>query len=158
MNLNRCAIGGAVLSIALVVVGCSSSSMPMPNMDAGMASHDAGSAGRDAGTATPPDDSGTTAADTGTTGGKPATPAVVSAEKLAGGLHVVWKLNDTGLTAVELWRKKDQGTFARVFSLPGTAVDQHDEGATAPGTYCFQVKTFRGTAESDFSPEKCGTP
>ncbi len=98
-------------------------------------------------------DSGTDAAT-----GQPATPEVLSVEPLAGGLHVMWKLNATGLTGVQLWRKKDSGSYAKAFSLPGTATSQHDEGATAPGTYCYQVMTVKGAEMSEMSPEKCGTP
>lgn len=157
MNLNRSGLGCLFLTFAFA--GCSSTTV-LQGVDAG-----AHPAGHDAGTedsATPLADSGAepedTGTDTGTTADKPATPTLVSAEKLAGNLHVSWKLNDTKLTAVELWRKKDQGTYAKAYTLPGTATSQHDGDVTAPGTFCYQVKTFRGTAESDFSPEKCGTP
>jgi hypothetical protein len=68
------------------------------------------------------------------------------------------EVNDTGLTGVQLWRKKDSGTYAKEFTLPGTATSQHDEGAMAPGMYCYQVMTIRGADMSDMSPEKCGTP
>lgn len=107
-------------------------------------------------------DSGSGAVDSGgdaePASSKPATPTVVSAAPLGGGLHVTWKLNDTGLTGVELWRKKDSGTYAKAYTLPGTATSQHDGAATAPGMYCYQVMTIRGSDMSDMSPEKCGTP
>ena len=131
-------------------VGCSSTTTPTP------AAADAGQP-TDGGI---PDDSGSGGVDSGAeaASGKPATPEVLSAEPLAGGLHVMWKLNGTGLTGVELWRKKDAGTYAKVYTLPGTATSQHDEGAMAPGMYCYQVMTIRGSEMSDMSPEKCGTP
>jgi hypothetical protein len=139
-------------------VGCSSSTTSTAT-DAGSeqaadaATHD------DGGTATGVD-SGSGAADSGAepASSKPATPTVASVEPLTGGLHVTWKLNDTGLTAVELWRKKDSGAYAKAYTLPGTATSQHDEAAMAPGMYCYQVMTIRGSDMSDMSPEKCGTP
>lgn len=88
----------------------------------------------------------------------PAAPSMVSVVKMAGNLHVTWKLNDTGLTNVELWRKKDAGEYAKVLTLPGKATNQHDTGAVAPGEYCYKVKTLRAGLESEFSGEMCGTP
>jgi len=89
---------------------------------------------------------------------KPKTPTISGIAQMGGALHVSWKLNDTGLTNVELWRKKDAGTYAKAYTLPGTATNQHDSAATAPGTYCYQVYTVRSGVTSDPSPEKCGTP
>lgn len=138
------------LLLALAGAGCSSTTTPTST---------SADSGADSGLQAPVD-SGTGALDSGAeaASGKPATPQVVSVEPLAGGLHVTWKLNGTGLTGVELWRKKDAGTYAKAFSLPGTATSQHDDGATAPGTYCYQVMVVRGSEMSDMSPEKCGTP
>jgi hypothetical protein len=75
---------------------------------------------------------------------------------MAGAWHVTWALNDTALTAVELWRSNDGAAATLVRKFAGTAKDWHDGAAT--GTlvkYCYTVKTFRGTLESDPSPEKC---
>jgi hypothetical protein len=141
-----------------VGVGCSSSTTSTVT-DAGSEHAADGGVHDGTGTGTVVD-SGSGAADSGAeaASSKPATPTVLSAEPLGGGLHVKWKLNDTGVTGVELWRKKDSGTYAKAYSLPGTAISQHDVAATAPGTYCYQVMTIRGTDMSDMSPEKCGTP
>ena len=116
--------------------GCSSTTTPTPSATDAGSEHPA-----DAGTH---DDSGSGAVDSGAdaASGKPATPEVLSVEPLAGGLHVMWKLNGTGLTGVELWRKKDAGTYAKAYTLPGTATSQHDEAAMAPGKYCYQVMTI----------------
>jgi hypothetical protein len=135
-----------------VGVGCSSSTTSTVT-DAGSEHADGGAHEGGTGTAV---DSGSGSAEASTA--KPATPTVASVEPLTGGLHVTWKLNDTGLTAVELWRKKDSGAYAKAYTLPGTATSQHDEAAMAPGMYCYQVMTIRGSDMSDMSPEKCGTP
>lgn len=91
--------------------------------------------------------------------GAPKAPTVTGAMPMGGALHVTWKLNDTGLTNVELWRKDGAGAYAKVYTLPGTATSQHDAAASVVGTtYCFQVKTLRGGLESPLSNEKCGTP
>ena len=135
--------------LAVAAVACSSTTTHTPTPS------DA-----DAGEHVMHEDSGASEVDSGVeaSSSKPATPAVVSVEPLAGGLHVTWKLNGTGLTGVELWRKKDAGTYAKAFSLPGSATSQHDEGASAPGTFCYQVMTIRGSEMSEMSAEKCGTP
>ena len=93
-----------------------------------------------------------------TSASKPATPTLVGVEKLSGALHVTWTLNDTGLTNVFLFRKKDAGAYAKAYTLPGTATSQHDMGAMAGSTYCYQVQTVKGGVMSDLSNEKCGTP
>ena len=79
--------------------------------------------------------------------------------KLSGGLHAEWTLGDTGLSGVELWRKVAAGAYAKLVSLPATANSYHDASATtASSTYCYKVKTLRGSHESDFSNEKCQSP
>ena len=105
----------------------------------------------------PVSDGGATA-DTGPKTGKPATPQVVAVVKMAGTLHVTWKLNDTGLASVALHRNKDGGPFDKVTTLPGTATAQHDTSATAAGTYCYKVITSRNGVDSDASNESCGSP
>ncbi len=142
------------VALAFTLASCSASTTTPAAVDAG--TRDTGVA-NDAET---PADSGPGEVDSGTAAasGKPATPQLLSAEPLSGGLHIMWKLNDTGLTGVELWRKKDTGTYAKAYSLPGTATSQHDEAAMAPGMYCYQVMTIRGAEMSDMSAEKCGTP
>ena len=93
------------------------------------------------------------------TGAKPATPTVMSAEKLAGGLHVMWMVNDTGLSGVDLLRKVNTGAYAKLVSLPGTATSYHDASASvATSTYCFKVQTTKSGQTSDLSNEICGSP
>jgi hypothetical protein len=98
------------------------------------------------------------AVDGGAKTGKPATPQVTMVMPMGGALHVTWKLNDTSLGAVALMRKKDSGAYAKAYTLPGTAISQHDSGATGSGTYCYQVVTTRDGVDSDPSNEMCGTP
>ena len=138
--------------LAFVGVACSSSTSAPTPADSGTPATpaDSGPEGVDSGGGV---DSGAEAAS-----GKPATPEVVSVAPLSGGLHVTWKLNGTALTGVELWRKKDTGAYAKAYTLPGTATSQHDGAATAPGMYCYQVKTVRDSETSELSAEKCGTP
>jgi hypothetical protein len=120
------------------------------------------------------DDTGVTAetaapVDTGTSGddaiaandvapdvAKPSTPEIVSVMPMAGDWHVTWKLNDTGLTKVELWRSNDGAPATLVRAFGGTAKDWHDGAASGTVVkYCYTVKTFRGELASDASPEKC---
>lgn len=88
----------------------------------------------------------------------PATPQMVSIIKMAGNLHVTWKNNDTGLSKIELYRKKDAGEYAVAYTYTKLATSQHDTGAVAPSTFCYKVKTTRGDLSSELSNEMCGAP
>jgi len=88
----------------------------------------------------------------------PKRPTIVGLYKMAGALHVAWKLNDTGITSEELWRNKDGGEFACEYTFPDARNNYHDGEATGTATYCFKVRTIRDGLMSEFSPEKCGTP
>lgn len=85
-------------------------------------------------------------------------PTITTIMKMGGALHVSWSLNASGLSGVEVWRKKDAGTYALAYTLSGTTTSQMDSKATAPGTYCYQVVNLQGGVTSDKSPEKCATP
>lgn len=108
------------------------------------------------------DDTGTSAADTAVADAPttpPKTPAITMVMQMQGALHVGWKLNDTGLEHVELWRKDGAAAYAKAYTLPGSALSQHDTQATNKSvTYCYQVKTIRAGMESQLSAEKCGSP
>lgn len=142
-----------VTSLAL---GCSSSSDTSPgSTDSGSAPNDTATSDTselDMGMDTEMDMGGPEAAS------KPMTPEIVDVMPMSGALHVSWKLNDTGLDNVLVWRNKDAGAYAIAYTLPGTATSQHDMDAMAPGTYCYKVQTKRGGVTSDESAEKCGTP
>ena len=89
---------------------------------------------------------------------KPATPTITGIMAM-GGMHLTWTLNDTGLSSVELWRKQDQGAYAKAYTLAGTAVTKLDsQASTASSTYCYQVLTVRNGVSSDLSNEECGSP
>ncbi len=90
--------------------------------------------------------------------GAPSTPQIVSIVKMAGNLHVTWKNMDTGLSKIELLRKKDGGDYTVAYTYTKAVTNQHDVGAVAPGTFCYQVRTTRGALQSELSPEKCGAP
>jgi hypothetical protein len=87
----------------------------------------------------------------------PNAPKIISLMKMGGNLHVAWALNDTGITLVELWRKKDAGDYVLAYSWKAPATNQHDTDAVAPGTFCYKVRSGRGDLLSEFSNEKCGT-
>jgi hypothetical protein len=155
------------LSVAFAAaLGCSSSSDgPTTSNDTGTSTDtatvgDTGTGGDTTtatDTATATDSPASDDADT-STAAKPHAPTIVSVAQMAGNLHVTWKLNDTGLTSVYVFRKKDAGTYEKAYTLPGSATSQHDTGASAPGTFCYQVQTVKDGVESDLSNEMCGTP
>ncbi len=151
----------AIAALLISAFGCSSSSdAPTTTADSGVPTDTAMAAD------TAPMDSGMDmggAVDTGmvddTPAGKPVAPTMAAVEKMAGSLHLTWKLNDTGLSSVLVFRKKDGGTYAKVYTLPGSATSQHDMSASTTGsTYCYQVQTVKAGASSDLSNELCGTP
>lgn len=149
-----------VVLVSLSVVACSSSSSgPDAPTDTG-ASIDSGSGVVDSGVDTAGSDTTLTpdvAAETAAA--KPATPEIVMVMKMAGALHVSWKLNDTKLDSVLVFRKKDAGAYAKAYTLAGTATSQHDMDANLAGaTYCYQVQTSRGGVTSELSVEMCGSP
>ena len=116
----------------------------------------AGGAGTTTGAAT----SGSSASASGTGGGAPApdAPVILSAAKVPGGLHVMWKNVTAGCDKIELSRKHDGGAYAVAYTLSGSATSQHDTQAVPPGMYCYTARCLKGGATSADSNEKCGTP
>ena len=103
---------------------------------------------------------GSSSAATGTGGGAaaPDAPVMVSAVKVAGGLHVTWKNVTVGCDKIELSRKHDAEAYAVAYTLSGSATSQHDTQAVPPGMYCYTARCLKGGAMSADSNEKCGTP
>jgi hypothetical protein len=143
---------------ASVLFACSSSGSSSGGTSSG-ASTSGGEPAVDSGTVSMNGDAATDPVDSGTTGVKPVTPQVVSVVKMAGALHVTWKPNDTALSGLELWRKKDAAASAKVVGLPGTAKSFHDtEANVGTSMYCYHVITTKAGVVSDMSNEICGTP
>jgi hypothetical protein len=116
-----------------------------------------------AGTGTTTTSAGATGSSTGATGtggGAPApeAPMMMSAAKVAGGLHVMWMNVTMGCDKIELSRKHDAGAYAVAYTLNGSATAQHDTQAVAPGMYCYTARCLKGGQASPDSNEKCGTP
>lgn len=98
-------------------------------------------------------------ADTGDTpSGRPATPEILGIYPMGGALHVVWSLNDDGISAVELWRRKDAGAYTLAYTFSDPINNWHDAEASGEATYCFEVRSFRGALGSAPSAERCGSP
>lgn len=95
---------------------------------------------------------------TGGATGAPLAPTIQSVEPLEGALHVAWTNNTPDCDKIELDRKKDDGAYAKVYTLTGSATSQHDSQAVAPGTYCYKARCLKGADSSPDSNEKCGTP
>ena len=85
-------------------------------------------------------------------------PTVVSLTETKGsgkGLNITWTLADANLTGVEVWRKADSGSYAKVTTVTGTTTAYFDATATGMRTYCYELKALRGAAESGLSKSKC---
>ena len=145
----------------LLIAGCGMADMNMEggmamdggmSMDHDMTEPDAAAAGADAA------GGGADAATADAATSKPATPQLLGVVKMAGSLHVSWRLNDTNLATVEVWRKKDAGAYAKAYTLTGAATSQHDTAASSQGTYCYHVRTTRAGVGSEISNEICGSP
>jgi hypothetical protein len=83
---------------------------------------------------------------------------MLSAEPLDGGLHIEWENVTADCDTIEIDRNKDDGAYALAFTLVGAAFEQHDDVATAPGTYCYRGRCKKGSDTSPDSNEVCGTP
>lgn len=97
----------------------------------------------------------------GGTGGAsagPEAPIMKSVSPLGGALHVAWENVTMDCDKIELDRKKDDGAYATVYTLNGSATSQHDTGVSAPGTFCYKARCKKGADVSPDSNEKCGTP
>ncbi len=140
-----CSSGGSA-DTAIAQAATPDASGPVPGM-----SNDAGKTGDAGGSMPTPDKAGMAM--------HPAAPQVTIVMKMGGALHVTWKLNETELTSVELWRKQDVSAYAKVVGLPGSATAYHDTSATAgASSYCYKVKSSRAGMDSEFSNEACGSP
>lgn len=102
--------------------------------------------------------SSTGATGTGGSSAAPEAPMMMSAEKVAGGLHVMWKNMTTDCDKIQLSRKHDAGAYAVAYTLNGAATSQHDTLASPPGMYCYTARCLKGAVASVDSNEKCGTP
>ena len=99
-----------------------------------------------------------------TASANPKAPQIQSVSKMTGSLHVVWKNQDTGCSAIEVER---QGTMASgavhekysvVYTLAGEADNKHDTSATADMKYSYRVRCKKAAAYSEYSNEASGNP
>ncbi len=152
------------VSLSLIACGGGSTSTGAGGADATSTATStatgAGGAGGAGTTTTGAATSGSSAGASGTGGGAPApdAPVILSAAKVPGGLHVMWKNVTAGCDKIELSRKHDAGAYAVAYTLSGSATSQHDTQAVPPGMYCYTARCLKGGATSADSNEKCGTP
>lgn len=156
--------GVALLIATFVAIGCSGAT-PSVSEDARV--EDAGDSGAlDARGAfdDASEDSGATpdtavAADA--SGDSPDAPelraaTITSVITMKDGLHVMWTPNETGLDAVELWRRRNANPYELVHTLGGTTDNLHDGPLTSPAFYCYRVRNVRSGVTSPMSAEECG--
>ena len=148
--MKRLALFTGLLGVSLSLAACGGDSTGSTGTGAG------GAGGSTTATATTASSTGAT----GTCGGAaaPEAPMMVSAEKIAGGLHVTWKNVTMGCDKIELSRKHDAGAYAVAYTLNGSATTQHDTQASPPGMYCYTARCLKGAVTTADSNEKCGTP
>lgn len=72
-------------------------------------------------------------------------------------LHVVWTA--TGCDKILLFRNENGGAFSLVYTLGGSTVEQHDDGAySSSTTYCYRAQCKAAGVSSVDSNELCGSP
>lgn len=145
-------------ALSLQLVGCDDAHGTGGAGGAGTTGHGAHGSTAASGSTTTGATTGSTSVSSGTAGGTPLAPVLQSVEPLDGGLHVMWMNTTPSCEKIEIDRKKDAGAYATVFTVAGQAFEQHDDGATAPGVYCYQLRCVIGAEKSPNSNEKCGTP
>lgn len=72
-------------------------------------------------------------------------------------LHVTWTA--TGCDKILLFRNENGGAFSLVYTLGGSTIEQHDDGAYSSATvYCYRAQCKAGGVASVDSNELCGSP
>jgi hypothetical protein len=163
--MKQLAVFAGILGISLSLVACGGDSTGSTSTGGGGAggSTTATGTGGMSSTSTTATGMDTTVSSTGATGtgggmAAPEAPMMVSAEKVAGGLHVTWKNVTMDCDKIELSRKHDAGAYAVAYTLNGAATTQHDTQVPPPGMYCYTARCLKGAMTSADSNEKCGTP
>ena len=165
--MKKLALFSGLLGVSLSLVACGGDSTGSTSTGAGgaggsttaTATGTGGEGGAGTGTtATATTGTSTSASGTGGGAAAPEAPMMISAEKVAGGLHVMWKNVTLDCDKIELSRKHDAGAYAVAYTLNGAATSQHDTQAAPPGMYCYTARCLKGAVASVDSNEKCGTP
>lgn len=164
--MKKFALFSGLLGVSLSLVACggdstgSTSTTGAGGAGGSATTTSAGGTGGTSATGTSTTATGTSTGATGTGGGAsaPEAPVMVSAEKVAGGLHVMWNNVTMGCDKIELSRKHDAGAYAVAYTLNGAATSQHDTQAVPPGMYCYTARCLKGGQTSPDSNEKCGAP
>lgn len=166
--MKKLALFAGLLGVSLSLVACggdstgSTSTTGAGGADTSTTAATTGTGGA-GGASTTTTGAGTTVSSTSATGtgggaAAPDAPIILSAEKVPGGLHVMWKNVTAGCDKIELSRKHDAGAYAVAYTLNGSATSQHDTQAVPPGMYCYMATCMKGGQMSVSSNEKCGTP
>jgi hypothetical protein len=87
----------------------------------------------------------------------PTPPVLVKLQPMGDALHVTWTA--AGCDKILLFRNEDGGAFSLVYTLGGSATEQHDDGAYSAATvYCYRAQCKAGGIASADSNELCGSP
>lgn len=78
---------------------------------------------------------------------------------MTGGLHLNWENKQTDCDSIEAERMVGTKAYDVVFSVPGSADNKMDDGATDKAmTYMYRLRCKKGSSYSAYSNEKSGTP
>lgn len=112
--------------------------------------HDTGAVADAGGSGTPGSES-----DAAVSGASLKAPVITQITKMAGGLHVVWKNEQTNCDSIEGERKGPGEAYKVVFTVPdGSVNNKHDAPLTAGTMYTYRLRCMKGTASSPYSNEK----
>ena len=86
-------------------------------------------------------------------------PVLKDVMPMMGALHIYWENKQTDAETVEIERMAGSQAYAPVFSVPASADNKMDDGATdKAATYKYRLRCKKGAAYSGYSNELSGTP
>ena len=86
-------------------------------------------------------------------------PNLTDVLPMMGALHLMWENKQTDCDAIEVERMSGSKAYEVVFSVPGSADNKMDDGATdTTAKYMYRLRCKKGAEYSSYSNEKSGTP
>ena len=86
-------------------------------------------------------------------------PLLKDVMPMMGALHIYWENKQTDAETVEIERMAGSQAYAPVFSVPASADNKMDDGATdKAATYKYRLRCKKGAVYSGYSNELSGTP
>lgn len=86
-------------------------------------------------------------------------PVLKEVMPMMGALHLVWENKQTDAETIEIERMVGSKAYEMLFSVPGSADNKMDDGATDKAAmYKYRLRSKKGAVYSDYSNELSGMP